>query len=403
MAEMSKAEEKLMTLLFMNYGLPKQADRKENPVAWCSSIAPVEFLRAIDVLPLFPENHGALIGARKMGVELAEVAEAAGYSTDICSYARVDIGQIMTGKSPVHGLAKPDFLVCCNNTCSTVVKWYENLAHYFSVPLFLIDTPFNHGLNNSNHSIDYVESQLRDFIPWLEKVTGKEFDMKRFKEVARISTETSRLWREIMELGKHRPSPYAAFDAFRYMAAVVTMRGTPEALEYYRLLKEELEERIRNGVSAVPEEKYRLMFNGIPVWYEMRRMSQLLAKYKANFVCSSYTNAWILEFDLDNLMRSMAETYTSILINQSMDRKAANYKNLIDDFSLHGIVHHSNRSCKPYCFGLYDISRIVQARPNAVPELIFDGDQTDSRNFSWAQFENRFQSFMKTLAQNDAG
>ncbi|MBS4022337.1 MAG: 2-hydroxyacyl-CoA dehydratase [Dethiobacter sp.] len=403
MAAISKSEEMLLTLLVMNYGLPKQADRKENPVAWCTSIAPVEFLRALDVLPLYPENHGAIIGAKKMGVELAEVAEEAGYSTDICSYARVDIGQVMTGKSPVYGLAKPDFLVCCNNICNTVIKWYENLARYFDVPLFLIDTPFNHGLKNSESSINYVEGQFREFIPWLEKVTGKEFNMERFMEVARISTETSRLWREIMELAKHRPAPFTAFDSFRYMAPVVTMRGTPEALEYYRLLKEELQQRIRDGVSAVPEEKYRLMFNGIPVWYEMRRMSQLLARYKANFVCSSYTNAWILQFDCDNLMRSMAEIYTSILINQSLDRKAANYENLVDDFSLHGIVHHSNRSCKPYCFGLYDLSRMSQARPNAVPELIFDGDQTDPRNFSWAQFENRFQSFMETLALNAAG
>ncbi|MBT9174312.1 MAG: (R)-phenyllactyl-CoA dehydratase alpha subunit [Syntrophomonadaceae bacterium] len=398
MSEMSRSTNYLLGLTMLYYTVPRQADRKKNRVAWCSSIAPVEFLRAMDVLPLFPENHGALIGARKMGVELAEAAEAVGYSNDICSYARANIGHILTGKSPVDGLARPDFLVCCNNICGTVVKWYENLARHFQVPLFLLDTPFNHGHEIPEYSLQYVEGQLREFIPWLEGVTDKKFDFDRFKEVAMLSNQTAKLWREVLELAQHKPSPFTAFDTFNYMAPVVTMRGTPEALEYYRLLLEELLKKVKDGVAAVPGEKYRLLWNGIPVWFAMRPMLQLLAKHQANLVCSTYTNAWVLEFDPDNLLRSMAEGYTAVLINQSMGLKFTNLENLIQEFDLHGIIHHSNRSCKPYCFGLYDLSRMLQAGSHAVPEMIFDGDQADPRHFSWAQFETMFQSFIETLA-----
>lgn len=396
-AEKSKSSKMLKEMTMAHYGLPKAVDRKEHPVAWCASIVPVEFLRAMDVMPLFPENHGALIGAVKMGVELAEVAEAAGYSTDICSYARADIGQVLSGNSPVGGLATPDFLVCCNNICSTVVKWYENLARHFNVPLYLIDTPFNHGEKTPASSIRYVKAQLEEFIPWLEEVTGKQFDMDRFQEVVEISTRTSIVWREVLELGKHKPAPYAGFDTFNYMMPAVTMRGTREALEYYRVLKEELEHKIKEGQAAVPGEKYRLLFNGIPVWYALRPMSELLKKYGANIVCSTYTNAWVLEFEKENLLESMAEAYTNILINQSFELKIKDALNLIKEYSVDGILQHSNRSCKPYCFGIYDLSRVIQESPYSVPNLIFDGDQTDARNFSWAQFENRFQSFMETL------
>ncbi|MBS3887496.1 MAG: 2-hydroxyacyl-CoA dehydratase family protein [Firmicutes bacterium] len=401
MSEMSRATNYLLGLTMLYYTAPKQADRKKNPVAWCSSIAPVEFLRAMDVLPLFPENHGALIGARKMGVELAEAAEMVGYANDICSYVRVDIGHILTGKSPVDGLARPDFLVCCNNICSTVVKWYENLAHHFQVPLFLLDTPFNHGLQIPEYSLNYVEAQLREFIPWLEDVTGKKFDEQRFKEVAMVSKQTSSLWRDVLELAKHKPAPFTAFDTFNYMSPIVTMRGTPEALEYYRLLKEELLQKVAAGEAAVTGEKYRLLWNGIPVWFAMRPMLQLFAKYKANLVCSTYTNAWVLDFDPDNLLRSMAEAYTAILINQSLDLKFGNLEKLLQEFELDGIIHHSNRSCKPYCFGLYDLSRRLQAGSQSIPEMIFDGDQTDPRHFSWAQFETRFQSFIETLTLSE--
>lgn len=402
MSEMSRATNYLLGLTMLYYTAPKQADRKKSPVAWCSSIAPVEFLRAMDVLPLFPENHGALIGARKMGVELAEAAEVVGYANDICSYARVDIGHILTGKSPVDGLARPDFLVCCNNICSTVVKWYENLAHHFQVPLFLLDTPFNHGRQIPEYSLNYVEAQLREFIPWLENVTGKKFDDLRFKEVAMVSKQTSGLWRDVLELAKLKPAPFTAFDTFNYMSPIVTMRGTPEAMEYYRLLKEELLHKVAAGEAAVPGEKYRLLWNGIPVWFAMRPMLQLFAKHKANLVCSTYTNAWVLDFDPNNLMRSMAEAYTAILINQSLELKFSNLQQLLQEFELDGVIHHSNRSCKPYCFGLYDLSRRLQAGSQSVPEMIFDGDQTDPRHFSWAQFETRFQSFIETLTHLSA-
>jgi benzoyl-CoA reductase/2-hydroxyglutaryl-CoA dehydratase subunit BcrC/BadD/HgdB len=35
-------------------------------------------------------------------------------------------------------------LVCCNNICGTVLKWYEVQARYYDVPLFILDTPFCH-------------------------------------------------------------------------------------------------------------------------------------------------------------------------------------------------------------------------------------------------------------------
>ncbi len=396
-AEKSKAKDKLKEMTIAHYGLPKTVDRKLYPVAWCASIVPVEFLRAMDVLPLFPENHSAMIGAAKMGTELAEVAEAEGYSTDICSYARSDIGHVLAGKSPIGGLAKPDFLVSCNNICSTVTKWYENLAQIFDVPLYMIDTPFNHGRELPEYAVQYVKTQLEEFIPWLEEVTGKKFDMDRFYEVAKISNQTSQLWRKVLEYGKHKPSPYTGFDTFNFMLPAVTMRGTFEALEYYRILRAELERKVKEDMAAIPDEKYRLLFNGIPVWYALRPMAELLAKYKANIVCTTYTSAWVMEFDLNNLLESMAKVYMKVIINQSIHLKIEDAFKLIEEYSLDGVLQHSNRSCKPYCFGIYDLSRAIQESDYSIPTLIFDGDQTDSRNFSWAQFENRFQSFIETL------
>ena len=98
-------------------------------MAWVTSGAPVEILTAMGVATVYPENYGALVGAQRAAVPLAQIAEEKGLSPDLCSYARCHIGSILPARhAPQGGLPKPDILVACNNICGTVLKWYEALA-----------------------------------------------------------------------------------------------------------------------------------------------------------------------------------------------------------------------------------------------------------------------------------
>ncbi len=36
----------------------------------------------------------------------------------------------------------PDFLLCCNNICNCMIKWYENLSIELNIPMIMIDIPF---------------------------------------------------------------------------------------------------------------------------------------------------------------------------------------------------------------------------------------------------------------------
>jgi len=69
---------------------------QEKPIAWVTSGAPVEFLYAMDVLPIYPENYAAMCAAGHQSLELLEAAEAAGFSQDLCAYARTDFGVDIT-------------------------------------------------------------------------------------------------------------------------------------------------------------------------------------------------------------------------------------------------------------------------------------------------------------------
>ena len=104
-----------------------RAKKAGNPkVAWCTSVGPAELLHSLGFLVYFPENHGALLGATRMATDLIPLANAIGYSPDICSYLTADIGSYLKGQTPLtkaYGLdsvPRADVLVYNTNHCRDV-------------------------------------------------------------------------------------------------------------------------------------------------------------------------------------------------------------------------------------------------------------------------------------------
>jgi benzoyl-CoA reductase/2-hydroxyglutaryl-CoA dehydratase subunit BcrC/BadD/HgdB len=275
------------------------------------------------------------------------------------------------------------------------VKWYEELSRIWDVPMFLFDTPFIHG-SKPEHATVYVRQLCLELIGFLEQHTGKKWSDERFEEVALLSVEGVDLWKEVLETAESRPSPFTCFDAFIHMAPIVTLRGTQEVVDYYRLLRDEMRDRVANGIGAVPDEKYRLIWDNIPIWYEMRNLGNLFASNQACLVADTYTTAWAVDIRIEDPLTSMADAYTKVYLNISIDLMLEQLTALMERFSADGLVMHSNRSCKPYSLGQYDLARAITERTGK-PALIIEADMTDSRVFSEAQTRERVEAFMESL------
>jgi bcr-type benzoyl-CoA reductase subunit B len=390
---------KKMKDIMMNYYIEaKTAEQTGKKVAWITSGGPVEPLIAMDVIPVYPENHGAMIGASKMGIDLCQKAEAMGYSSDLCSYARSDISCATVNGGPIGGLPRPDMLICCNNICGTVLKWYEIQARYFQVPLFILDTPFCH-TQFTEEAKKYVRSQIEEYIVFLEQVCGRKMDHDRMMEVGKLSVEGQKLWQAVLDTATHRPAPLSAFDCFFHLALIVTLRGTTQAIDYYTGLLAEMKQRIADGIGAVANEKYRLLWDNIPVWYRTKWLSEKFAAADACLVADTYTSAWcgaLKYIDEDNFLTSMAEGYARIYLNIGIDEMAREVIKMVDKYSADGLVMHSNRSCKPYSFGNLDIQRIIREE-RGLPSLMLEADMVDERFFSESQIETRIDAFMEVV------
>jgi benzoyl-CoA reductase/2-hydroxyglutaryl-CoA dehydratase subunit BcrC/BadD/HgdB len=393
------SKELLSTLLDKHYEEALAAKSRGEIVAWSTSIAPQELLETLDIKVVYPENHAAAIGARKCAQEFIDHSEGAGYSTDLCSYARVNIGYMTIQESIAGNIPLPDILFCCNNICNTVIKWYENIAKELNIPMILFDMPFNHTYEVSDNNVRYIRGQFESAITQLESISGKKFDRDRFKEVMRISSDTARWWKKATSLATALPSPLNGFDMFNYMATIVCLRGKQEGLDLFKLWAAELQEKIAQGAGPWKdqEEKYRVMWDGIACWPYLGNTYKVLKKYGINMVTSTYPDSWKIVYDSDDL-DGMARAYSSNYVNRNLEFGTDNIVKLVQDFSLDGIIYHSNRSCKLMDFRQYEVQRKVQAR-TGIPSVIFDGDQTDPRAFSLAQYETRIQALLEMMEQ----
>ena len=379
-------------------------------IAWVTSGAPVEFLIAMDIIPLYPEQYGAIAGAAKDSTRLCQVAESHGYSADLCAYARTSFGSVFSPDPPTPmyeingtgGLAKPDMLIAGNNICGTVLKWYQDLSRRFKIPLFLFDTPPLTSEKIPNYYLEYVIVQLQNYIKFLEEQMGRKMNEDKMIKVMRNSLQAVDLWTEILELGKSKPTPLNCADRFLLMAPVVAQRGTLETINVYEEVLSEVQQRVDDGLGAITvPEKYRLLFDNIPIWFNLYEFFNSLSAKGVVFPVDTYTQAWSYGkrlMESGDLLRDAAVRYSNIYLNKTLQYKIDIIEDLAIAYECDGIFYHSMRSCKRYSLG-QPITRREVTEKTGKPGAIVEGDMCDSRNFSEEQAWTRIDALLELIDQ----
>ena len=384
--------------------LDEASIRKNRKIAWCSSQGPVELLRAMGFLVYFPENHGALLGATRSAGQFIGLANADGYSPDICSYLTSDIGAFLAGRNllteayHVSGLPQPDVLVFNNNQCRDVEEWFGFYSRRFNVPLLGVRTPRGVG-DVTEEVLAGVTQQMRRLASDLAPIAGTTLDLHEFERTVRLSKETSRLWGDILNLSSHRPSPMSFFDACIHIGPAVVLRGTEEANSYYRVLLHELKNRVATGTGAVTREKFRIYWEGMPIWGRLRFLADTFARLDACVAASTYGHSWVFDaFDPEDPFASTAKAYTELFTVRDEPAKEDFLADMLKKFQVDGIVFHDSKTCANCSNNRYGLPQRL-ARKTGVPYLVLDGDLNDLRLFSQEQSVTNLEAFMEALAE----
>ncbi len=373
------------------------AKNRGEKVGWCASNFPQEITTAMGIPVVFPENMGAAVGAKGGGRRMCEYAEGMGYSSSMCSYSRINLAYADLKKCEELEIPFPEFLLCCNNICNCMIKWYENLSLELNVPLILIDIPHLDERECGPDRVKYIRAQFDDCIAKLEEITGKKMDYEKLKSVMDVSQRSSRAWLRAVGFMSETPSPFSGFDIFNNMAVACVGRGTVEAAEAFELLADEYEANAKEGKSTFKgEEKYRILFEGIACWANLSFTYKALQRRGINLTASIYGPAFsFLYSNLDELMAAYAYVPNCNCFERELEMRVDAAKtNKVD-----GAIFHVNRSCRNWSGALYEMERQF-AEQTGVPTVSFDGDQSDPRSFSEAQYETRIAALTEIMEEN---
>jgi benzoyl-CoA reductase/2-hydroxyglutaryl-CoA dehydratase subunit BcrC/BadD/HgdB len=373
-------------------------------IAWCTSVGPAEILRAFGFQVYFPETHSAMLGATRMATEFIPEANAIGYSPDICSYLTADIGAFLKGVTPlekafnIKSVPRPDVLVFNTNQCRDVQDWFNWYGEKFDAPVLGVHTYRGVSEVTDKH-IYSIAKQLESLIPPLEKITGKAFQLDDLKRAVALSRECSELWKKILDTASAKPAPLTFFDGTTLMGPAVVGRGTQKAVDVYRILLAELEDRIKRGEGAIENEKFRIYWDGMPVWGRLSSHSQLFAALNANVLASTYCNSWIFSaLDPQDPFNSMARAYTELFIVRADEAKETYIKNMLAFFKVDGIIYHDAKTCPNNSNCRYGMPQRLE-KQTGIPSLTINGDLNDLRMISDEQTKTNVEAFIEQLQE----
>jgi benzoyl-CoA reductase/2-hydroxyglutaryl-CoA dehydratase subunit BcrC/BadD/HgdB len=385
------------------YEMDGAAEQGSPKIAWCTSVGPAELLLSLGFLVHYPENHGALLGATRTANDYIPMANAIGYSPDICSYLTSDVGAFIKKETPlsrayegIEGVPKPDVLVYNTNQCRDVQDWFSWYSRELKVPAMGIFT-YRNIAEIKEHHLQSIVKQMKEMIPALEKISGQKFDIDKFREVLTLSKKCTEMWKKVLETNMAVPAPMSFFDGTIHMGPAVVLRGSPQAVEYYEVLLQELEERIASKDGAVEGEKHRLYWEGMPIWGKLRNLAEFFIGFRTAVIASTYCNSWIFDsFDPQDPFTSMARAYTEIFIVRDENYKERYIEEMVRKYKLDGILFHDAKTCPNNSNSRYGMPERLEKRLN-IPALTINGDLNDLRCYSEEQAKTNIEAFIEQL------
>ncbi len=376
-----------------------------------------ELIRAFDLLPVLPEINALQSAMRKRSGDYVREAEKFGHSEDVCTYVKCDIGMLKKGNVGPTGetLPPPDLLLLSYTGCFTFMKWFELLQQEYDCPVVMLHVPYQADGCYTPEMVDYIVRQLVEkVIPALEQVSGKRYDEAEVARRLELSAAAEDDLVHVLQSAKHRPSPIDGyFGGVFYIGPIFSaFRGTEEGVEYYRLLREEIDARVAAGLGPITpegtleEERYRLVVEGPPNWTHFRDFWKMFYDEGAVCVASTYTKVGGVydtgfRHDAAEPLPSLAKYCLGCYTNLNLPSRIDLISQYVRDYQADGFLINSVKSCNSFSAGQLVILRHVEDR-TGVPGGFIESDLVDPRYFSAANLKTRIESYFQMVDQKRA-
>lgn len=357
-------------------------------------------------------------GGQAMVEECLEEVERRGYRRDLCAYMRVSWGSMFLDKGPWGRFPKPDFLLA-DIGCDSVPKWYQVVAEYLGIPLFIFDFSFNGGdgrytLNESE--LGHIVSQLEEFITWLEKTTGRRYNYDKLIETMANTYRTYCLWAEVCDLQGTIPAPLDYKLILPFVLAVERQAYEPETVALLMALRDEIKYRIAKGISPLPDERWRVLHEGLAPWYALYLFTYLRSRKVAVVGGSQqYHQAessrpihadgtlapenppnWAgIPKSRDEALRAKAMRIFFTLRMHNPSNRLMLLQAALTAWKGQGVIFMYDRGCMSTPLNQVEVMKAIQKQ--GTPAVRYETNRVDHREWSWSHVSDTMDSFLESL------
>jgi len=351
---------------------------------------------AFDCVPLCLETFPMMFtaGNKEVFYDFVEKAESCGLPSDVCSTDRFIAGAALSGEFPENA-----FFVASSAPCDGTRVAYPTMKQALNIPTLFVETPYTYGKEAAAWYGQQIKNQL---IPFLEDVTGKKFDVDRFRDIIEESNRSYELLVDISDAYTLKPAPIPAMlRGFPYINFIASA-GHPRNTENTRTFHKEVYRRVKEGVSGQPEEKHRVLWVHVQPTFDREFFTWMETELGATVITSMLAASPVLRPIDTTSLDSMLEGYAWQGLDMTMSimrfdtRKLINYTmTTFNQYQCDCIIVTQHVGCNSICGSAGIMRRHFQEE--GIPALFIELDYNDDRVLSSEPMRDQIEDFFTTI------
>ena len=286
-------------------------------------------------------------------------------------------------------------MIIGETTCDAKKKAYEILGE--DVPMYVMDVP---QMKREKDIIKWKD-EIAEFAKKVEEFTGNSITPEKLGEAIRIINNKRKAMARVYNARKSECLPISGRDVL-LMTQISFFDDPVRCAEMCNRLADELEQRIKDGVSVVPEGTKRILVTGTPMAVPNWKLHNIIETSGAAVVCEEmctgtrYFENLVDETKttLDDQFMALSERYmkTNCACFTPNHGRIDDLLRMVKEYKVDGVIDCSLKFCCLYDTEKYSVARALKEA--GVPVLGLETDYTDT---DAEQLRTRIGAFIEML------
>jgi benzoyl-CoA reductase/2-hydroxyglutaryl-CoA dehydratase subunit BcrC/BadD/HgdB len=350
---------------------------------------------AFGCTPICLETQPLIFARTKINksYEFFAAAEESGMPQEVCSTDRFIVGAALKGEYPESA-----YIVTTSSPCDGTRIAYPIISNIFKKSACYLEAPTSSDKDAYRWFAKQIKSEL---IPFMERITGKKFDIDRFREVIEESNRAYEIMGEIYDSYRHAPCPHRGAMRQVPYSGYMTQAGNPKLTSMFRFILDDIERVFRDKDFPKFQEKHRVLWAHVDPAFESGLFGWMEKQFGANVVITTLVNSEITSIDTKDL-DSMLEGFAAQGLELTMSLMRRSSQSLLDycmslysRFNCDCVILTQHLGCNSIC-GLGGYLQDY-CRKKDIPLLRLELDYNDNRVVPSEALREKITEFFTTV------